>query len=175
LIDTDGSGFQMTSAADGVMFDFSGDGKPIQIAWTAKGSTNGWLALPKNGQITSARDLFGDITAQPLTSAHPPNGFAALAVYDMPAYGGNNNGAIDPGDAIWPSLRVWIDANHDAVSQTEELHTLDDIGIRRILLKYEPSPYTDQYGNHFEFKGHLIPVKDADVDRKVFDVVLATQ
>jgi len=129
VIDTDGTGFHLTSAADGVLFDFYGDGKPIQIAWTAKGSTNGWLALPKNGQITSARDLFGNISPQPLTKAHPPNGFAALAIYDTSAYGGNNDGVIDSKDAVWSKLRVWIDANHDGVSQPEELHTLEEIGI----------------------------------------------
>jgi hypothetical protein len=95
IIDTDGTGFHLTSTADGVKFDFYGTGTPIQIAWTAKGSANGWLALPRNGQITSARDLFGNVTAQPLTNSQPPNGFAALAIYDTPAYGGNNNGVID--------------------------------------------------------------------------------
>jgi hypothetical protein len=157
------------------MFDFYGDGKPIQIAWTARGSTNGWLAMPKDGKITSARDLFGDITAQPLSSPHLPNGFAALSIYDTTAYGGNNNGAIDPGDGVWGKLRVWIDANHDGIAQPEELYTLDEIGIARIDLKYELSRYTDQYGNQFRFKGHLVPVRGDNVGRKIFDVTLATQ
>lgn len=156
VIDTDGSGFQLTSAANGVMFDFYGTGTPIRIAWTAKGSTNGWLALPKHGQITSARDLFGNITPQFLTPSHPANGFAALGVYDLPSHGGNNNGVIDPGDAIFPSLRVWIDANHDGIAQPTELHTLDDVGIARIPLQYAPSPLVDPYGNQFRFRGHLI-------------------
>jgi hypothetical protein len=157
------------------MFDFYGDGKPIQIAWTAKGSTNGWLALPKDGKITSARDLFGNITAQALTSKHPPNGFAALAIYDTPAYGGNNNGAIDPGDAIWPSLRIWIDANHDGIAQPAELHQLGEFGILGFRLQYEQSRYTDQYGNQFRYKGRLVPVRGDDVDRRIFDVTLTTQ
>lgn len=176
IIDTDGTGFHLTSAAQGVMFDFHGNGKPIQIAWTEKGSTNGWLALPKNGQITSARDLFGNITAQPLTNWRSPNGFAALAVYDTPAYGGNNNGAIDNQDKIWPSLRIWIDSNHDGVSQPEELHSLEEIGIGRISIHYGQSNRVDQYGNQFRYKGHLIPTNDDDhVDRKIYDVFLATQ
>jgi len=157
------------------LFDFFGNGKPLQIAWTAKDSTNGWLALPRNGQITSARDLFGNITAQALTSKHPPNGFAALAIYDTPAYGGNNNGAIDPGDSVWPSLRIWIDANHDGAAQPEELHTLGEFGILGLRLRYEQSLYTDQYGNHFRYEGHLVPVKGDDIGRRIFDVILATQ
>jgi hypothetical protein len=176
VIDTDGSGFHLTSAAGGVMFDFYGDGKPIQVAWTAKGSTNGWLALPKNGQITSARDLFGNITAQTLTNWRPPNGFAALAIYDTLPYGGNNNGVIDPEDKVWPSLRIWIDANHDGISQPGELHALEEFGIGRISLHYGESKRVDQYGNQFRYKGHLVPANDEDqVDRKIFDVILATQ
>ena len=175
LIDTDGSGFHLTSAAGGVMFDLYGDSKPVQVAWTAQGSTNGWLALPENGKVLSARNLFGNLTAQPLVKTHPPNGFAALAVYDLPAFGGNNNGAIDPGDAVWRNLRVWIDANHDGISQPGELHTLTEIGIRRILLHYELSSYTDEYGNHFRYKGHLIAETGDNVDRKIFDVYLATE
>jgi hypothetical protein len=45
IVDTDGLGFHLTSAADGIVWDFFGDGHPIQIAWTQLGSTNGWLAL----------------------------------------------------------------------------------------------------------------------------------
>lgn len=177
VIDTNGEGFHMTSVAEGVKFDFYGDGHPIQISWTAKGSQNGWLALPdKDGQITSARNLFGNITAQYLTKNHPPNGFAALAVYDNPGLGGNANGKIDPGDAIWGRLRVWIDTNHDGISQPDELYTLDSLGIGHIDLRYLPSDEVDEYGNKFRFKGDLAAVRaDDDVDRKIFDVFLITK
>ncbi len=175
IIDTDGTGFHLTSAANGVMFDFYGNGVPIQIAWTKTGSGTGFLALPKDGKITSARDLFGNVTAQPLMKTRPPNGFAALAIYDSPAYGGNNDGVIDSKDAVWSKLRVWIDANHDGVSQPEELHTLEEVGIVGIAVHYERTGYTDQFGNHFRYEGHLIPVRGDNVDRKIFDVFLATQ
>ncbi len=132
IIDTDGSGFHLTSAADGVLFDFSGTGKPIQIAWTAPGSTNGWLALDRNGNgnIDSGKELFGNITEQP--SSSDPNGFLALAVFDLPENGGNGDGAIDNQDAIREKYWVWIDANHDGIAQAEELHHLDDVGIHSI-------------------------------------------
>lgn len=44
IIDTDGKGFRLTSSSGGVLFDFFGDGRPIQLSWTRAGSTNGWLA-----------------------------------------------------------------------------------------------------------------------------------
>lgn len=70
---------------------------------------------------------------------------------------------------------VWIDANHDGISQPEELQTLEEIGIIAISLRYEPSPYTDQYGNQFRYRGRLVPVRGDHVDRKLFDVYLKTQ
>jgi hypothetical protein len=117
VIDTDGSGFHLTSAENGIRFDFFGNEKRIQIAWTAPGSTNGWLALDRNGDgnINSGKDLFGNVTAQP--PSDNPNGFLALAVFDLQENGGNGDGMIDSQDAIWPKLLVWIDSNHDGISQ----------------------------------------------------------
>ncbi|HWF93173.1 MAG TPA: hypothetical protein VN684_12865 [Terriglobales bacterium] len=172
VIDTDGSGFHLTSAANGVSFDFFGDGSHIQIAWTAQGSTNGWLALDRNGNgvIDSAKELFGNITEQPISG--DPNGFLALAVFDQPKEGGNGDGVIDDNDAIWPALRVWIDANHDGVSQPNELYTLEQVGISAINLKYTESRRTDQYGNVFRYKGRLVPVVPDTVRRVIYDVLL---
>lgn len=43
IVDVDGSGYHLTSAKDGVRFDFFGSGTPVQMAWTAKASTNAFL------------------------------------------------------------------------------------------------------------------------------------
>src|SRR5579863_8573513 len=48
IIDTTGKGFHLTSAVAGVMFDIRGDGRPIQVAWTADDSGNAFLALDRN-------------------------------------------------------------------------------------------------------------------------------
>ncbi|WP_260738196.1 EF-hand domain-containing protein [Tunturiibacter lichenicola] len=174
IIDTNGSGFQLTSAANGVLFDFFGDGQPVQIAWTAATSTNGWLALDRNGngKIDNARELFGNLTAQPISPPVAPNGFIALGVYDTPSYGGNNDGRIDRQDAIWPQLLVWIDSNHDGISQPTELHHLDDLGIHSIDLKYYLSKKIDQFGNVFRYKGDLNPDHPDTVGRTIYDVFL---
>src|SRR6266849_3558933 len=42
IIDVDGSGFHLTSASDGVWFDFYGSGRKIKLSWTASNSTNAW-------------------------------------------------------------------------------------------------------------------------------------
>ena len=73
-------------------------------------------------------------------------------MFDDPANGGNGNGFIDPGDAVYDRLRVWIDANHNGISEPGELHTLKELGITRIDLKYTESRYTDPYGNRFRYR-----------------------
>jgi hypothetical protein len=172
IIDTDGSGFHLTSARDGVLFDFFGDGKLVRIAWTSAGSTNGWLALDRNGNglIDSAKELFGNFTEQP--NSRNPNGFIALSLFDEPQNGGNGDGLIDNRDAIWPKLLVWIDKNHDGVSQTDELHTLDEVGIQSIGLMYRESRRVDEFGNEFRYKGFLNPDHGDKVNRVIYDVLL---
>ena len=91
------------------------------------------------------------MTPQP--SSSEPNGFRALAVFDEPANGGNGNGVIDPGDAVYSHLRVWIDANHNGISEPNELHKLQQVGILKIGLRYHSTPFVDQYGNRFRYRG----------------------
>ncbi len=106
IIDTEGEGFHLTSADNGVMFDIRGNGHPIKLAWTAPGSHNAFLALDRDGSgtITSGKELFGNFTVQP-KSVHP-NGFLALDEYDKPENGGNGDGVIDDHDAVYSKLRL---------------------------------------------------------------------
>ncbi len=173
ILDVSGNGFFLTSAAGGVSFDISGTGHPIQIGWTAANSGNAFLALPgADGLIHSGKQLFGNFTPQPASAT--PNGFAALAVYDLPANSGNGDGIIDSRDAIFSSLRLWIDANHDGISQPEELHTLPSLGVNSISLTYKLTGRTDQYGNYFRYRALVNPGDPANVGRAAYDVFFVT-
>jgi hypothetical protein len=174
IVDLSGKGFDLTSAANGVMFDISGDGVPMQIAWIAQGADNAFLTLPgADGLVHNGKELFGNWTPQP-ASAHP-NGFAALAVYDQPANGGNGDGVIDARDSIFSSLRLWIDANHDGICQPEELHTLPSVGVNSISLHYTESDRTDQYGNQFHYKTIVDPDRrDPAIGKVAYDVYFVT-
>lgn len=113
------------------------------------------MALDRNGNgfIDDFSELFGDLTPQP-PSSHP-NGYTALAVFDDPLNGGNGNGAIDPGDAVYRHLLVWIDSNHDGISQPNELHPLSELGIFRISLKHQLSSFVAGNGNAFRYRAAI--------------------
>jgi hypothetical protein len=169
IFDITGEGYNLTDAANGVMFDILGDGQPLQMGWTAQSADNAFLALPApDGLVHNGKQLFGNSTPQP--PSNTPNGFSALAVYDLPANGGNGDGIIDARDRIFSSLRLWIDANHDGVSQPEELHTLPSLGINSISLSYKASEKTDQYGNVFRYRAQLNPDKPTDAGKTAYDI-----
>jgi len=171
LIDSKGNGFDLTDAANGVDFDLRGFGVPERIGWTTANSDDGWLAMDRdgNGVIDNGMELFGTATPQP--SSPQRNGFRALAEYDKIANGGNGDGVISELDTVWPKLRIWIDSNHNGISEPSELHTLDSLGLKTLDLDYKESRRVDQFGNLFKWRAKVKDNNDAQVGRWAWDVI----
>ncbi|MGI8734809.1 MAG: hypothetical protein ACR2LM_16065 [Pyrinomonadaceae bacterium] len=170
VIDTLGNGLDLTSLADGVMFDIQGSGTQIQISWIQ--DDEAWLVLDRNGNgvIDSGAELFGNFTPQPVSNQ--ANGFLALAEFDRTTQGGNGDGRLSREDAVFSSLRLWQDINHNALSEPDELHTLPAMGVAVIHLDYKEARRRDEHGNWFRYRAKVKDAHGAQLGRWAWDVFL---
>jgi Ca2+-binding RTX toxin-like protein len=145
VLDLDGNGIPLTGReSSGVVFDINSNQFATPVGWVD--ANDGILArdLNGNGKIDNDSELFGGPSAA---------GFAQLATLD-----GNHDGKVDAsdngladfnGDGVvdasdtFDSLKVWVDANQDGVTDAGELHALSDYDIVSIAVGSTPSTITD--------------------------------
>jgi len=137
ILDLDGNGVQTVGVDDGVSFDFLGNGEAIQMAWTD--GKDGFLVLDRNGDgvITTGAEMFGDYT--PMSDGTiAKDGFEALRDLDT-----NADGLFDAQDKLFDMVQVWVDANHDGITDAGELKGLKELGVKAIHLNPEASERTE--------------------------------
>ena len=138
IIDIDNDGIELKSLLEGVNFDLDRNEFAEKTAWI--GEKDGFLALDrnKNGKIDNGGELFGDkvILENGRTSS---SGFEALEELD-----GNGDKVIDTNDAIYDKLLIWIDENHNGISEKDELSKLSEYGIKEISLEKSEDSIIDE-------------------------------
>lgn len=147
ILDLDGDGIETTNIQNGTYFDLDADGFAEKIGWVSP--DDGFLVMDRdgNGTIDSGRELFGNETLLS-NGLRAWNGFVALGELDA-----NGDGKIDANDPSYSQLRVWKDTNGDGYSSSDELFTLDSLGIQSINTGYTSSTYVDQEGNEHRQRG----------------------
>lgn len=164
VINVKGS-LELSSSADGVLFDLAGNGSPQRIPWPVA-PQNGWLVLDRNrnGRIDSGRELFGNRTLL-ANGTTAPHGFAALAELDR-----NGDGVVDRTDPDFEELAVWFDHWRNGILDPGELVPLASLGIVALEVAYKESRRTDRWGNVFRYRAS---VRFADGSRRfAYDVFL---
>lgn len=161
--------YRLTSFANGVQFDLRNEGIPAQVAWTQAAAENAFLALDRdgNGRIDNGSELFGNFTRL-RSGGLAPNGFEALAELDE-----DGNGAINASDAVWLTLLLWTDRDHDGNSSSSELQSIALSPIEAIETDYRVAGRRDQWGNRFRYQSHLRLTHGGR--RTFYDVFLLTR
>ena len=84
-------------------------------------------------------------------------------------------GVISAADAIFTSLRLWQDLNHNGISEPSELKTLSQLGAASLELDYKESKRTDGHGNQFRYRAKVRDARDVQMGRWAWDVFLVAQ
>ncbi|HET8870129.1 MAG TPA: hypothetical protein VFM48_06765, partial [Aquabacterium sp.] len=94
-----------------------------QVGWVS--SSDGLLVWDKNGdgKINDGSELFG--TATKLENGQRAgDGYTAMSALDS-----NHDGILSATDAHFKDLKVWVDTNHNGITDAGEMKSLHDLGI----------------------------------------------
>jgi hypothetical protein len=156
------------------MFDIDADGVREKVSWTSQDTEIAFLVLDRNenGTIDDGSELFGSSTKlrQGTIAEH---GFEALAELDT---SNPPDGKITQEDAGFATLRVWLDNNHNGISEPNELKTLQSARISALYTAFRESARIDQHGNAYRYEGTALVTRNRrDLPRRLFDVFFVVE
>jgi hypothetical protein len=173
---------RLTSPASGVSFDIDGDGDLEQVAWTEPGAAVALLAIDRDGdgRITTGAELFGSFSV--LRAGNGPNAL----IETFKATGAPLSGAVQHGHQLYEQLLLWLDKNHNGISEESELRPVKEM-FTAIGLGFVRHHRLDQHGNLFRYLGWAElrtegpeqrrakdPSEERQRRREYFEVVLKT-
>lgn len=71
-------------------------------------------------------------------------------------------------------LQLWLDTNHNGISEQNELHSLRSKGVAKLELDYRESRRADSHGNQFKYRAKVRNVRGEQLGRWAWDVILVT-
>lgn len=172
IIDLDGDRNVVTAmAASAAYFDLDNDGFAERVAWA--GAADGFLVrdLNGNGAVDDGSEMFG--TGHVDSDGGRLREFGEAGFIELALLDSNADGAITAADAEFDTLKVWIDANGDAVTDEGELVTLADLGIVSISLATGKSDHFSVEGDQSLItRSSNVTLADGST-RTMYDVYLA--
>jgi hypothetical protein len=125
VVDLTGGGPDLVSKHDShVSIDIGGTGTATSTGWIGSGQALIVADWNGNGKVDDGTEIsfarFGTDRTSDLSG---------LASFDL-----NKDGKIDANDAVFAKLKMWVDKNHDGVSQPGELLSMEDAHVSSIDL-----------------------------------------
>jgi len=126
-------------SAGAVRFDLFGTGQPLEIEWMNQDG-DALLIDDRDGAATQAAQTDGVVSGRQLfgSAGGFDNGYAKLAnlLLEQNRLASLDTGGFQVATSLkgksLEGLKAWIDSNHDARIQPDELRTLDSLGITEI-------------------------------------------
>jgi hypothetical protein len=109
-LDGDGRITAISDAANDRALNWDGSGFDKQVGWVGSGEGLLWLDRNPNGIVDSGKELFSNSAV-----ADAAKGLRSMSWVDA-----NADGVIDASDPVFAELKVWQDADGDAVGSAND-------------------------------------------------------